>query len=373
MKQQVTFVGWDFTSIWAIESFSNGGYPYPRGTVPPVGSEGEAPVTVTVPDVSGLSEAAASAAIAGIGLVVGNVTTQYHPSIPAGEVISQTPAPGGSAILGSVVDLVVSLGPSAGEGEGEGEGEIPTPGTSAGEVRTYAGMEFAWVPAGTFLMGRNAGEPDSSTNEDPQHEVTLTSGIWLKRTEVTQGEWTVAVGTSPWQSQTYVLEDPNAPAVFVSWDDTQSYISALGTSHPTISFRLPTEAEWEYSYRGGSTMPFYFGDDVSYTLLPGYAWFDANAYNVAQEYAHAVGQRSPNAWSLYDMAGNVYEWCSDRYGAYVAGPATDPTGATTGSNRVLRGGSWIDPAYSCRAAHRLYNSQSTASASIGFRIVIGIP
>ena len=140
-----------------------------------------------------------------------------------------------------------------------------------------------------------------------------------------------------------------------------------------MTLRLPTEAEWEYAYRSGTTNPFYFGDDAGYTLLPTYAWFDANAANQAEEYAHLVAQRTPNTWGLYDMAGNVYEWCEDRYGAYSAGAVSDPTGPTTGGNRVLRGGSWIDPGYSCRAAHRLYNAPATASASIGFRIVIEVP
>ncbi len=228
-------------------------------------------------------------------------------------------------------------------------------------------LEMVWIPAGTFMMGRYEGEQDSQSNEDPQHQVTLTQGFWMGKYELTKAQWTAVMGTTPWSGAAYVLDDPDSPAVYVSWNDAQAFVTALN-SLTAKTFRLPTEAEWEYACRAGTTTRFYWGDDASYTAIDDYAWGSYNTFPVNEMYAHVNGQKPSNAWGLYDMSGNVYEWCQDWYGSYSSGSVTDPTGGSSGSSRITRGGAWTHSTDSARSAARGAGAPDALAASIGFRV-----
>lgn len=197
-------------------------------------------------------------------------------------------------------------------------------------------MEMVWCTPGTFTMGSPEDE-EGRDDDEIQHQVTLTKGFWLAKTEVTQKQWRSVMGNNPSR-----FKGDNLPVECVSWGDCQSFCKKTG-------MRLPTEAEWEYACRAGS-----FGR------------FAANGWiNVGQ--THPVGQKEPNGWGLCDMHGNVCEWCADCYGDYPNGGVTDPKGASSGSYRVRRGGSWNGGVDYCRSADRDYNSPSSTISYLGFR------
>jgi formylglycine-generating enzyme required for sulfatase activity len=262
-------------------------------------------------------------------------------------------------MMSDVVDEDITVQPG-GEGEGEGEpGETETI-MLPGDVP----LTMVWIPAGTFMMGRYPGEQDSYSDEDPQHQVTLTHGFWLGKYELTKRQWTAVMGTTPWSGQDYVLDDPDSPAVYMSWDDAQVFMTALNT-YTGQTFRLPSEAEWEYACRAGTTTRFYWGDDASYADIGNYAWYEGNAWNAGEQYAHVVGLKLPNAWGLYDMSGNVWEWCQDWYGGYPSGAVIDPQGASTSTYRVLRGGGWTGNGRYCRSALRYWSYPGARGSSMG--------
>jgi len=155
----------------------------------------------------------------------------------------------------------------------------------------------------------------------------------------------------------------DCPVENVSWEECQGFIKRLNLMEGTGSYRLPTEAEWEYACRAGSTTCFCFG--ISESGLNAYAWYDKNS----KGRTHPVGRKKPSAWGLYDMHGNVWEWCQDWYGDYPSGSVTNPIGPSSGSNRVVRGGSWLNPASGCRAANRAVNSPERGCNYIGFRLL----
>ena len=223
--------------------------------------------------------------------------------------------------------------------------------------------EMIGIPAGTFMMGSTNGDSD----ETPVHQVTITQDFQLGKYEVTKAQWEAVMETTPWSGQSFVLDDPDSPATHVSWNDAQAFITTLnGMTGET--FRLPTEAEWEYACRAGSTTEYYFGD--SSATLSDYAWWSGNPDNAAEQYAHVVGHLLPNDFGLFDMHGNVWEWCSDWYGSgyYSSSLLDDPTGPTTGSNRVGRGGGWDGGASLCRSADRSGDFPVYAGSYVGFRL-----
>lgn len=233
-------------------------------------------------------------------------------------------------------------------------------------ITNSIGMELALIPGGEFLMGSPPGEADRG-NDEQQHHVRITQPFYMGTTEVTQGQWQAVMKTTLWKYQMFVKEGSGYPATAVSWEDAVEFCRRLSAAE-SRTYRLPTEAGWEYACRAGSTTSYCFGDDA--TSLKDYAWFDGNAWNVNEQYAHRVRQNRANAYGLFDMHGNVWEWCSDWYDAdyYSKSPSSDPPGATTGSYRVLRGGGWRDAPRLCRSAFRLRYSPSYRDYDLGFRV-----
>lgn len=218
---------------------------------------------------------------------------------------------------------------------------------------------FVWIPPGTFVMGSPANEEGRQFIE-VQHTVTLTQGFWMSDHEVTQGEYESVVGANP----SYFKGDLNRPVEQVSWDDAVMYCQKLtdleriaGRITAQQAFRLPTEAEWEYAARAGAT-------GARYGELDVIAWWHGNS----GDEPHAVKGKRPNSWGLYDMIGNVWEWCADWYSAYPTGSVTDPTGPGWGSNRVSRGGGWGNTdAWVTRSATRNSFPPDLRSKAMGFR------
>jgi sialidase-1 len=228
-------------------------------------------------------------------------------------------------------------------------------------------MEMVWIPAGTFLMGRYAGEQDAHADEAPQHEVTVSRGFWLGKYEVTKAQWKSVMGTTPWSGKTNVRDEAQSPAVYISWNDAHAFASKV-SQITGRTFRLPTEAEWEYACRAETKTRFYWGDDPAFNDIGKYAWWRGNGLVLGHNYAQRAGAKLPNAWGLFDMAGNVYEWCQDWHGEYAADAATDPDGPEFGKRRVERGGTWITIGGYCRSACRGKDTPESTFEDLGFRL-----
>ena len=257
------------------------------------------------------------------------------------------------------------LQPQAGRGEGPGFTSTTSVTTTSATTTTQPvradwtnsiGMKFVLIPAGSFMMGSDSGGRD----EQPVHQVQITNPFYLGIFEVTQAEWMAVMGSNP----SYFSGDDSRPVEQVSWYDVQEFIFQLNALEETDKYRLPTEAEWEYACRAGSTTAFCFGDDES--QLTQYGWYMDNAGLEP----HSVGHKLPNAWGLYDMHGNVWEWCADRYGSdyYTHSPASDPQGPSSGESCVLRGATWQYYAWYCRSAYRWWFFPRYKNKSFGFRI-----
>ena len=219
------------------------------------------------------------------------------------------------------------------------------------------GSHFVTIPAGTFTMGDANGDDD----ETP-HQVTLTKGFELGVYEVTQEQYEQVMGSNPSE-----FKGPQHPVEKVSWDDAVEFCRKLSALPAEKSagyvYRLPTEAEWEYACRAGTTTKYSFGDSES--ELGDYAWYNENSGRTT----HSVGQKKPNGFGLYDMHGNVWEWCQDWYGDYPKGSTTDPTGAASGSARVHRGGCCYYDSVYCRSADRNWRAPGPRYADCGFRVL----
>lgn len=233
-----------------------------------------------------------------------------------------------------------------------------------------AKIEMVWIEPGTFMMGSPETEPGRLPFEGPQHPVTITRGFYLGKYEMTEAQWESVMNTQPWSGKELVLPDPTGPAVYLTWNDAQQFVHQLNAADGDSLYRLPTEAEWEYACRAGTTTRWSFGDDEP--ELARYAWYKANTRDVGERYAHLVGLLLPNPWGLYDMYGNVWEMVQDWFAArYPDAPETDPTGPASGQDRVSRGGGYGNDSIQMRSAGRgaapLLNSDS--QPSIGFRLL----
>ena len=227
---------------------------------------------------------------------------------------------------------------------------------------------FRWCPAGKFTMGSPTSELGRFDNEK-QHQVTLTKGFWMLETQVTQEMWQSVMGENPSSFE----DSKKLPVEMVSWNDCQEYIEKLNSlkvAPAGYKFSLPTEAQWEYACRAGTTTALNNGKNLTgaewETVCPNLSevgWYGRNSGSKT----HEVGLKKANAWGLCDMHGNVWEWCLDWYGDYPGGSVTDPTGPTTGSSRVLRGGSWGSSAWYCRSASRNFNDPANRDVSFGVR------
>jgi formylglycine-generating enzyme required for sulfatase activity len=239
----------------------------------------------------------------------------------------------------------------------------------AGETRRFdgIGIEFVWIPPGTFLMGSPSSEAGRRANEGPVHEVTISKGFWMGKYEVTKAQWEAVMGTTPWAEEYSVFDAPDSPAVYISWNDAQAFVSALNDL-TGMAYRLPTEAEWEYACRATGTKAFCGGDGDE--VLDQYAWYRGNAWNTGANYARPVGQKKANEWGLHDMHGNAGEWCADWYSDtyYSVSPATDPTGPSSGSSRVWRGGRWFCFAFNLRSAVRFRGEPGNRIRDLGLRL-----
>jgi len=236
-----------------------------------------------------------------------------------------------------------------------------------------APLNMVFIPPNTFTMGSPTNDFDSSANERPQTTVTLTRGFWIGKFEVTQGEYAAVTGENP----SNFPGDLSRPISSLSWFDASNYCAKLtqqelaaGRIPSGSRYRLPTEAEWECAARAGTSTRFSYGDDPFYESVTNYGWFlDLGHPDLI---VHPVGQKLPNPWGLYDMHGNVWEWCQDNFGALPGGTQIDPTGlpSTLLRDKVIRGGAYDYPNSSCRSAARIFRFPLFPDSDVGFRVVL---
>lgn len=281
---------------------------------------------------------------------------------------------------GLAVELPIWQGKSAiapwqpGSGSTPGRWQIPEPlglddwGLYADLVVEALTQRFRWIVPGTFLMGSPETELERG-EDDIQHPVTLTQGFWLADSACTQALWQALMGENPANFQ----DSSDQPVGNVSWDDVQRFIQELNQRLPDLQARLPSEAEWEYACRAGTTTPFSFGENIT----PEQVNYDGNypyagaAKGLYREKTVPVKSLPPNPLGLYEMHGNVLEWCADWYGDYPTVAVVDPSGPPTGQIHVLRGGSWRGSAGGARSADRYWDGPGYRISSFGFRLALG--
>ncbi len=236
-------------------------------------------------------------------------------------------------------------------------------------VPAPANTNLVFIQPGTFRMGSPNNEIGRVDNEGPQTEVTISRGFWIGKYEVTQSEYEAVIGKKP----SFFAGNPNHAVEQVNWYDATNYCGrltqqerAVGRIATNWAYRLPTEAEWEYACRASSSTRFSYGDDPGHTNLTKYAWYSENSDRMT----HTVGQKLANAWGLFDIHGNVWEWCQDWFGVYPGGSVIDPQGPASGSSRVIRGGSWNLEGTYCRAAYRNIDDPGRWRYFTGFRVVL---
>ncbi|MGD8368632.1 MAG: formylglycine-generating enzyme family protein [Desulfobacterales bacterium] len=234
-------------------------------------------------------------------------------------------------------------------------------------IRNSVGMEFVLIKPGSFQMGSPEDEPGRFVGEI-RHKVNLTKPFYMQTTEVTQAQWEALMGGNP---SSHKRCGENCPVEQVSWEDAQRFVRKLNQKEGTDKYRLPTEAEWEYACRAGSTTAIPNGTITNFQCnvddnLNEICWYCGNAQNLV----HPVAGKKPNAWGLYDMLGNVQEWCRDWFGAYPSDEVVDPTGPKKGTYRVMRGGAWFSPARDVRCASRFGSPAPYRFQHIGFRLAV---
>ena len=247
---------------------------------------------------------------------------------------------------------------------------------------------LAWIPPGTFSMGSPPGDVGQDPDET-QHTVTLSRGFYIGKYVVTQNDFLAVLGKNPsyFSSSNYLyIDDLSRPVEQVSWNDAQTYCTQLTQAEQAAghlpagwAYRLPTESEWEYACRAGTITAFYFRNAIydGMANFNSHYEYDSSIGDIGNPnpagyigMTLSVGNYPANAWGLFDMHGNVWEWCQDWYGSYPAGPVTDPQGAISGSARVSRGGAWNYVGRYCRSAARNSAAPATQRNSIGFRVVL---
>ena len=234
--------------------------------------------------------------------------------------------------------------------------------TSTEQSDSTLDIPMVYVEGGTFTMGASADDSEADVWEKPAHRVTVSS-FYIGKYEVTQAQWKAVMGTNP-----SLFKGDNLPVEQVSWNDVQEFIRKLN-AQTGKTYRLPTEAEWEFAARGGNSSRGYKysgSNDIGSV-----AWYKSNS----NSQTHPVGTKAPNELGIYDMTGNVWEWCSDWYSSsyYSNSPSTNPKGPTSGSRRVLRGGSWFSSAGDCRVSSRVTCNLDSGRGDIGFRLVLDAP
>jgi formylglycine-generating enzyme required for sulfatase activity len=261
-------------------------------------------------------------------------------------------------------------------------------------LESSLGMKFVYISPGTFVMGSPENEEGRDKDEEAQHRVTLTKGFYMQTTEVTVGQWRAFVRDTGYKTDAenkgsayiwidgaqqekkgYSWEKPgfqqsdDHPVTCVTWKDISAFIGWLDVKDGK-TYRLPTEAEWEYACRAGSETPYNWGDKADCSKANyGNGWSD-ECKGKNPEGTTKAGSYPPNTWGLYDMSGNVWESCGDWYGDYPTGHVTDPEGPSKGGKKVVRGGSWLIHSRYCRSAARAWNGPKNPYANLGFRLVL---
>jgi sulfatase modifying factor 1 len=239
------------------------------------------------------------------------------------------------------------------------------------KLQNSFGMEFVWIPAGTFTMGSPVDELHRNRDE-PQHPVTITKPFYMQTTEVTLNQWRALMGRRLFGGMT----GGDKPVVKVSWYECMRFIEKLNTLNEGV-YRLPTEAEWEYVCRAGSQQPFTWGKTIecaramygNNSLKSEECLLYIKSRGLPTDGPAPVKAYPPNAWGLYDMHGNVWEWCSDWYGDYPLHAISDPKGPDSGTVKVRRGGSWFKDGGLCRSANRNFGHPASRYGTLGFRVV----
>lgn len=294
----------------------------------------------------------------------------------------QSTSAASEAISGKRSDQAGSSAPVSQADDEAALSELPTAGTEAGEVRyfTASKIPFCWCPPGSFLMGSPADERSRRDDETPI-SVTLTEGFWIQQHELTQREWRAATARIPWEeldlgSDLFITAD-DYPAVYVSWADATRFCRTVTLQETNAGrltagqyFQLPTEAQWEYACRAGTTTAWSFGADGS--LMPEFGWFVENTWNQNRHHAHMVAAKHPNPWNIFDMHGNVWEWCYDNYRKTLPGGINPIVLDRFQPNRVCRGGGWSDLPPQMRSAARAFDIGAAGSIynATGFRMVL---
>jgi formylglycine-generating enzyme required for sulfatase activity len=225
-------------------------------------------------------------------------------------------------------------------------------------------LEMVLIPAGEFMMGSPDSDKGAAQDEKPCHRVRITKPFYMGKYPVTQEQWMVLMGENP-----SYFKGPKNPVEEVSWDDCLRFLRRLNEKVGGGKFQFPTEAQWEHACRAGSTTKYCFGEDES--GLGEYAWYDKNSSGKP----HPVGEKKPNAWGLYDMHGNIWQWCADWYdsGYYAHSSTDDPAGPAAGTARVSHGGSWFSPARSARSANHGRIEPEHRGSHLGFRVSLAPP
>ena len=227
-------------------------------------------------------------------------------------------------------------------------------------ITNSIGMELVLIPAGSFRMGGDKKLEQAEDHETPRHIVKISKTFYMGKYEVTQSQWSEIMNNNPSE-----FKEDIRPVERVSWNDVQEFIQKLNNKEETNKYRLPTEAEWEYAARADTKSTYCFSSDIK--TLSQYAWYRKNS----EGKTHPIGQLKPNAWGLYDVHGNVHEWCQDWFDRnyYSQSPSNSPLGPSSGLAKVLRGGDWGSENWYCRCASRSLSSPDRRSNRLGFRLV----